>query len=239
MLANDVQPSRLEQAKDAIAAYTRRHVRGRVGIIGFAGSPFLECPLTLDYDAFHETLRAIDPDSIGARGTNVRRALEEAHRAFQSSRGRRTIVMVSDGEDFGGDYQEALKVLMDAGIKVFTLGTGTEAGSTIPVVRDDGTESLLTAKDGGPPVESRLVPDTLIAIARETGADYRTLKIGYTDLEQLMRPLLQQSTAQRETEVRVSRVDRYRWPVALALCLLIAESFLGTRRNLHRKPANA
>src|SRR5271170_3294924 len=99
MLATDVNPSRLGRARFAILDFVQRHGHGRVGLVAFAGQAFLQCPLTFDYDAFRDSLLAVDERTIPVPGTDIGRALKEASLAMEKNDRRKIMVLVTDGED--------------------------------------------------------------------------------------------------------------------------------------------
>src|SRR5580765_6219863 len=99
MMATDVLPSRLQRAKLAVLDFTRRQAHGRAGLVAFAGSAFLQCPLTFDRDAFEEALQAVDAKTIALAGTDLGRALREADKAMEKKSRRKVVVLLTDGED--------------------------------------------------------------------------------------------------------------------------------------------
>ena len=99
MTTSDVLPSRLQRAKFAMLDFVRRQSHGRVGLVTFAGSAFIQCPLTFDVDAFEETLLSVDEKTMPIPGTDIGRALDEAYRAMDKNAKRKIIVLVTDGED--------------------------------------------------------------------------------------------------------------------------------------------
>ncbi len=149
-----------------------RQSHGRVGLVAFAGSAFIQCPLTFDYDAFEETLLSVDEKTIPIPGTDIGRALNEAYRAMDKTSRHKLIVLVTDGEDLeksGG--VTAAKNLATNGVVVFTIGVGTRTGKEIQIVNAAGRRELLRGPDGGL-VHSRLDEQTLREIAQATGGDY-------------------------------------------------------------------
>jgi Ca-activated chloride channel family protein len=172
MLAADVRPNRLERAKLAIEDYLRRHGRGRVGLVVFAGQAFLQCPLTLDYDAFSDTLRSIDVNAIPVPGSDLGRALDEGSRALEKNEGRKLLVLLTDGEDLAGAGVRKAAELVKKDIVIYTVGVGTPAGSVIQVPAEPG--GLQPLLDGeGRPVVSKLDEKTLEQIAKSTGGEYQ------------------------------------------------------------------
>jgi Ca-activated chloride channel homolog len=230
MLSTDIRPSRLQRAKLAIADFVREHGRGRVGLVAFAGSAFLQCPLTLDYDAFQNSLEALDEKTIPVPGTDIGRALSEANQAMEKNSRRKLVVLLTDGEDLENGGLKTAQALATNGVVVFAVGVGTPAGSEIQMLNPAGQLELVhDAK--GEIVRSRLDEKTLTAIAAATGGNYFPLgPLG----EGLMKVRAAVETLDRAAEMKRSRsygIDRYYWAVAALLALLAAEPLIGTRRK--------
>lgn len=141
MLAEDVKPSRLAQAKVELARLIDLAPGNKVGIIAFAGSSALLCPLTNDSGAIKMYIDSLSPSSVSAQGTNFEEAIHLAQESFErggvstdeTSKATRVILVASDGEDHEEGALDAAKKLTDAGIKIFTMAYGTEKGGAIPV----------------------------------------------------------------------------------------------------------
>ena len=230
MLSTDVRPDRLQRAKLAVADFVRAHGRGRVGLVAFSGGAFLQCPLTLDYDAFQNSLDALDEKTIPVPGTDISRALLEADRAMEKNSRRKLVVLLTDGEDLENGGVRTSKTLATNGVVVFTVGVGTPAGSDIQMLDPTGKlEPLRDAK--GEVVQSRLDEKTLAAIAQATGGSYYPLgQLG----EGLAKVRAAVETLDRTAEAQRTRsrgIERFYWPAAAALALLVAEPLIGTRRG--------
>ena len=134
MLSNDVQPSRLERVKLATQDLLNELQGDRVGLIAFAGKAFLQAPLTIDYDAAVDSINELDTKIIPEGGTNISDAIALATRTFgKSATGNRALIIFTDGEELSGDAVRAAKAAADAGVRIFTVGVGTPAGSLIPI----------------------------------------------------------------------------------------------------------
>ena len=144
MLSTDVRPNRLQRAKLAISDFVRTHGRGRVGLVAFAGSAFLQCPLTFDYDAFETALQAVDEKTIPVPGTDIGRALTEASRAMEKESRRKLIILVTDGEDLENGGLSTARILATNGVSIFAVGVGTPAGSEIRMLNSAGQVELVT-----------------------------------------------------------------------------------------------
>ena len=126
MLAGDVKPDRLTRAKLGVIDLLARLEGDRVGLVAFAGSAFLQSPLTSDHRAFREALDALDTSVIPRGGTDVGAALHEAEEAFRTAPGaQKLVVMLTDGEDLEGNARVAAAEAARKGITVYTVGVGT------------------------------------------------------------------------------------------------------------------
>ncbi len=234
MLSADVRPNRLQRAKLAIADFVRSHGRGRVGLVAFAGSAFLQCPLTLDYDAFETALQSVDEKTIPIPGTDIGRALSEANHAMGKNNRRKLVVLLTDGEDLEKSGVTTAQKLATNGVVVFTIGIGSPAGGEIQMLDAAGQMELLhDAK--GEVVRSRLDDKTLAAIAEATGGNYYPLgPLG----EGLVKVRSAVETLDRSAELNRTHsrgIDRFYWPLAVMLTLLVVEPLIGTRRKAVEK----
>ena len=227
MLATDVAPNRLARAKLAVQDLLAELEGDRIGLVAFAGSAFVQCPLTLDRNAFRESLQAVEVGLIPRGGTNLTAALESGLAAFEGHQGRhQALVLITDGEDHEGKLDEVLAGAAQRGVKIFTVGIGTAEGELIP------TEGGAFLKDRkGQVVKSRLGEETLKKIAIDTGGVYlhaagADLGLGglYRDHIATMEKRDLESTLERRYE------HRFQIPLALGLLLLVIEQLLGERR---------
>jgi Ca-activated chloride channel family protein len=227
MLATDVAPNRLARAKLAVQDLLAQLAGDRIGLVAFAGTAFVQCPLTLDRNAFQESLEAVEVGLIPRGGTNLTTALDTALEAFEGHQGKhQALVLITDGEDHEGTLDEAIKRAAERGVKVYTVGIGTAEGEIIPV---EGGGFLKDRK--GQVVKSRLGEETLKKIAVDTGGVYlhaAGADLGLADLYRdhiaTMEKRELASTLERRYE------HRFQIPLALALVLLVIEAVLGERR---------
>jgi Ca-activated chloride channel homolog len=231
MLASDVAPSRLQRAKLAILDYARRRGHGRVGLVAFAGQAFLQCPLTYDYGAFQDALVAIDEKTIPVPGTDIGRALDEAYRAMDKSKRTKVLVLLTDGEDLEQGGVRTAEALAKQGVVVFTVGVGTAAGAEIQILNEQGKPELVR-DSRGEIVRSRLDEKTLRSVAQVTRGSYYQLGPLGEGLAKVRLALETLNMGPGAAPARKFGVDRFHWPVAAALVLLVAESLIGTRRRL-------
>ena len=232
MLAQDVVPNRLERAKLAVRDLLDKLGSDRVGLIAFAGSAFLQVPMTLDHGAFLEALDALQPGVIPAPGSDLASALRTAEEALRSeARNVKLLVLFSDGEDLGGGAIAAAEQAATQGIRVFTVGVGSDTGELIPIPGPDGGTEFLKDPEGQF-VKSRLDAETLRRVAEITGGFYEPLgrqgEAVAAIYDRALAPLPKEDLASRMRRVPV---DRYQWPLALALLCLAAEPLLRERRG--------
>ena len=237
MLATDVSPSRLQRAKLAVLDYVQHHGRGRVGLVAFAGQAFLQCPLTFDYGAFQEALSALDDKTIPVPGTDIGRGLEEGFRAMDKSDRLKLLVLVTDGEDLEKGGLRMAQSLAKKGVVAFTVGVGTPQGAEIQMLNEQGRPELIRDRRGEV-VHSRLDENTLRAIAQATHGSYFPLGPLGEGLAKVRLAVQSLNTTTGSVPARKLGVDRFHWPVAAVLVLLVAESLLGTRcRAVSVEPA--
>jgi Ca-activated chloride channel homolog len=235
MLAEDVKPNRLERAKLAVQDLVTQLHGDRIGLVAFAGSAFVQCPLTLDYDAFAESLRAVNVGIIPKGGTALAEALTAGIEAFEGHQSKHeAFILITDGEDHEGQIDEAAKQAADRGIKIYAVGIGTPDGELIPVTAD-GQQTFLKDRRGQV-VKSRLDDETLKKIATTTTGAYvhadgpsLGLDVVYNDYLGRMEKRELKSTMERRFE------ERFQIPLLLAVMLLAVEPLVGERR-LRRTP---
>ena len=232
MLAQDVKPDRLTRARMAVEDLLAKMDGDRVGLIAFAGSSFLQCPLTLDYDAFRQSLEALDTRIIPRGGTDIAAAIHEAEAALEGNgNNERILVLLTDGEDLEGSALEAARTAGKNGLKIFTVGIGSANGELIPMMDEKG-ETRFVKDASGQFVKSHLDDSMLKQIAEATGAMYQPLGQQAQGLDVIYRDGLA-GFARRELASRMHKVyiERYQWPLALGLLCLLLDPLVGIRRR--------
>ena len=236
MLSNDVQPNRLERVKLAARDLINELQGDRVGLIAFAGRAFLQAPLTIDYEAVMESINDLDTKTIPEGGTNISEAISLATQSFgKSAMGNRALVIFTDGEELSGDAVKSAKAAADAGVRIFTIGVGTPAGSLIPVNGEDG-ETAFVKDSAGQVVKSKLDDKRLREIAQAAGGFYLHLENGPRTMQQIYTEGLAKMQA-AEMDVRLSRrpIERYEWPLGTALITLALSILIGERKRTRER----
>ncbi|NJM36790.1 MAG: VWA domain-containing protein [Akkermansiaceae bacterium] len=230
MLAEDLTPNRLERARLGIIDFVDKLEGDRVGLIPFAGSAFALCPLTLDYDAFRESLNALDTDLIPRQGTDLASAIKEAERLFdETGNNYRVLVLLTDGEDLQGDVIDAAKTAAKKGMAIYTVGVGSPEGARMPIRLQNGRVDYVR-DESGEVVKTKLDENTLKKIAAETNGLYVSLGRGAEGLNTIYQEKLR-LVPKTEQEQRMEKIplERFELPLGLAIALLVLEFFIRDR----------
>ena len=234
MLAEDLKPNRLQRARHEISAILDRLKGDRVGLIAFAGEAFVQCPLTLDYAAARMFLDYMTPELIPQPGTNLGEALRVAARAFSGeSEGYRALVLITDGEDHAGDLTEAARAAHAAGVRVFAVGIGSDAGEPIPQRDAAGAVQGYKQDREGRVVMTRLQEGPLRELADATDGVY--VRAGGTlGLNRVVDAIDRLEKRELEGGVRILYEERYAYFVWPAAVLLLLEMWVPLRRRALR-----
>lgn len=188
MLAQDMKPNRLEYAKSKIKKLINKLSIERVGLIIFAGSAVIQCPMTNDFNTFMLFLDQIDSDTISSGTTAVDRAIEKAIEAYErmGSKKNKLLVVVTDGEDFSRNLRELKKRANDQGMRIFTLGIGSISGAPIPLMNEK-KETIGHLKDEhGKIVISQLNEGILSSLAHDVSGVYIKITEDDTDIKKII-----------------------------------------------------
>lgn len=219
MLAPDVKPSRLERAKLLIQSLLEKLEGERVGLVVFAGTAFLQSPLSADYEILREFLPALGPDYLPQGGSNYGALLDASLQAFSHTNAAdRFLMILSDGEATDDDWKKRTEELKKKNIRVLGLGVGTPGGAMLP----DGTGGFVKDERGAV-VLSKLESGTLQELATATGGIYRDAS-GWLDLAGLVKETVEAGRKGQFLEKNTIRLaERFQWPLALGLwCLLVS-----------------
>jgi Ca-activated chloride channel family protein len=234
MLAEDVPPNRLARAKLAALDLMKAAKSDRLGLIAFAGTAFLQCPLTLDDEAFRQSVDALGVGVIPSGGSSLTAAMRAAQDAYKNdSDNVKVLILFTDGEDHEAGALDAAQVAAKEGLRIFTIGVGTPAGELLPE-RDTKGATAWVKDDQGRVVRSKLNEGLLREVAAATQGFYLPLR-GVNTIEALyqrgLAPLPKTDIASK----RLRRFhERFQWPLGLALVLVVIELFVPERRPVAR-----
>ena len=229
MLAEDYSPNRLSRAKLAISRLVDRLQGDRIGLVIFAGTSFVQLPVTTDYVSAKMFLSSIDTQSIPVQGTAIGDAIHTAAKSFSAqSEKSRAIIVITDGENHEDDAVEAAKEAASAGIKVYTIGVGTLSGQPLKV---DG--ELLKDKDGEI-VVSRLDEGTLKQVAAAGGGAYVHAGNEEFGLNPIIDEINKLEEERFNSVVFEEYDEQYMYFFAAALLLFVIEMLIGERKSKRR-----
>ena len=236
MDAGDIKPSRLEKAKLEIQGLINRMKGDRIGLVSFAGTAFVQCPLTMDYSAAKTFLDIIDSDLIPVPGTNLEAAIRTAAGCFpKTERKFKVLILLTDGESHLGDPDAAAEEAAAEGIRIFTIGIGSEEGEPIPLIDDTGQKSGYKKDSHGKVVMSRLDATVLQKVALLSDGKFFRASQGEMELDRIIDMIDNMEKKELEGKLLSQYEDRFQYPLFLAIAFLVAEFFIGDRVRIHKR----
>ena len=230
MLAQDVKPDRLARAKREIHDLVGMIKGDRVGLVAFAGTAFMQCPLTLDYGALNLFLNSLTPDYLPVGGTDLAGAIDVSMDSFDFKQDTdKAIILITDGEPTIGETMEAAKRAAEKGVRIFCIGVGTSAGAPIPAknggfAKDDSGNIVVTK------------PDTALLekISALTDGRFVRSEAGDMDLKRIYTgDILGRMNAKQLKSGKIKVMyDRSGWFFGLAAFLLFLEMVMPSARRV-------
>ncbi len=231
MLAQDIQPSRLDKAKLLVSRLIDKLPDDRIGIVVFAGKAYLQMPLTADHSAAKMYLSAATPDAIPTQGTVIGDALTMCYRAFDSKEKKyKAVILISDGEDHDEKANKIASDMNNEGVIIYTIGVGSSMGSNII---DPATGQPKTDVQGNV-VVTKLNEKELKDIAKSGGGTYQLL----INSDLVANNLEKQIGTMDQRIVKDNSLNNYKsffpYLIAMALIGMLIEFFMTERRSLKR-----
>lgn len=237
MLAQDIQPTRLDRAKLEIHDLTAQLKGDEIGIVPFSGAAFVQVPLTSDYTTALSYLRDAGPGLISRPGTVIGDAIRTAAAAFDPKlASQKVLVVMTDGEDVESDPLAAAKEAAEQGVLIYTIGFGTPEGDRVPEIDQRGRVVGYKQDAQGNPVLSRMDEATLQAIAAAAGGQYYRATPDGRELASLLAEIDGQQRAQVQSRQTLQMIERYQIFLALAFVALVAAQLIPDRIR-ERMPA--
>ncbi|MFP4088921.1 MAG: vWA domain-containing protein [Cyclobacteriaceae bacterium] len=226
MDANDVQPTRLEKVKFELRELVKAFSSDRIGLIIFSSEAFVQCPLTYDQSALNLFIETLNSGLVPSTGTDfappLRMALSKltSETSAPSQQKSKVILLISDGEDFGEESAEIAQEINEAGIKLFTLGVGTEEGSQILV------RGIPKTDRSGNVVTTRLEPQSLQELASNTGGEYFEINERRDDSSRLINAISQIEGELRDTRQVDTSSNKYFYFLIVGVALFALDHLI-------------
>lgn len=232
MLTADVKPNRLERAKLAVKDLLNLLEGDRIGLIAFAGTAFVQCPLTVDYGACALTINRINTAIIPRGGTNTADAIQTAVEAFGTSGDNdKALIIITDGESHEGDAEIAAKNAADANIRIYCVGIGTRTGELIAITDESGSPAFLKDRRGQV-VKSKLDEVALQKIALATGGSYVKAAGANFGLDVIYEEkIAKMEKKELGSQLQKRYEERFQIPLIAAFILIVTEACIGERKN--------
>lgn len=231
MLAEDIAPNRLEKSKQLVNQIINNLASDRIGIIAYAGSAFPQLPITTDYGSAKVFLQAMNTDMVSSQGTAINEAIKLSKTYYNDkAETNRVLFIISDGEDHGGNLDEITEEAAKEGIKIITIGVGTQKGGPIPIKQNGRT--LRYKKDrNGETVITKLDPSTLKVIAELTDGKYMDGSNTQKVIGQVQDILSNIEKTEFETKRFADYKDQFQWFVGFGILFLVINMFVLERKT--------
>lgn len=229
MNCEDIKPSRLEKVKKDLKRMVSQLPGDRIGLIVFTSDAYVQCPLTSDHKAVNMFLDLMGSYQFANTGTSFRAALRMAAERFEDTEKSarkitRSVVLISDGEDFGENYTSVIERLKNNDVNVFSVGIGTYAGSQVPKYVRGKKKGYMRAKDGSPAV-SQLKDETLQDLSASFGTEYIRIDDQIDNLDAIADQIRLLSATVMDKENRLTSVNRFQWLLGGSLFFMVLSMF--------------
>lgn len=231
MLAEDIKPSRLERAKQALNRLIDRLEGDRIGIVVFAGEAYVQLPITTDYNAAKMFISSINTDMVPTQGTAIGAAIDLSRESFTDTTIKHSaIVVITDGENHEDDAVEAAKQAADAGVKVFTIGMGSVEGAPIPV-HDNGAVVGFKQDNNGTTVVTKLDQTMLSEIADAGHGRFVRATNADDGIDLVLKELNALDKKEFKAKMYTDYENQFQYFLGVALILFLIEFLLGELKS--------
>jgi len=238
MLAEDVAPNRLEKSKQLVTQIINNLASDRVGIIAYAGKAFPQLPITTDYASAKMFLQSMNTDMLSSQGTAINEAIELSRNYFDDEeQTNRVLIIISDGEDHNDLSVEVAEAASEEGIKIYTIGVGSEKGGPIPLKRN-GVVMSYKKDQNNETVITKLNEETLRLIANEAKGGYINGSQTADVVEQIRAVLSAMDKKEFEAKEFAEYKDQFQWFLGIGLFFLILDVLLLERKTAWLKRLN-
>ncbi len=238
MLAEDIEPNRLENAKRAISRLVDRLQNDKIALIVFAGDAYVQLPMTSDFSATKMFLSTITPELVPRQGTAIGKAIELGIKSFSPGEDKnKAIIVITDGENHEDNPVEIAEQANAKGIVIHTIGMGHSNGTPIPVYNKNGQKEYRTDQQGNV-VVSRLDEITLQKVAAAGGGDYIRANNTKSGLNTLFEKLNKMDKVAMDSKVYTEYDEQFQYFLGFAIVFLVLEFMLLSRKNMRLSGIN-
>jgi Ca-activated chloride channel family protein len=238
MLAEDVAPSRLEKSKQIVSQIINQLGIDRIGIVAYAASAFPVLPITTDYSSAKMFLQSMNTDIVSSQGTSLDEAIQLSATYFdQKSKTSKLLILISDGEDHSEGAEEAAEEANKAGLKIISIGIGTQKGGPIPL-RVNGSVQSFKRNSNNEVVITQLNKESLIRIAKATKGGYVDGTNTKVVLEYVKNTLDKIQKTEFESTQMANFQSQFQWLLGIAFILLFLDIFFLERKTKWVKKLN-
>ncbi len=232
MNAEDIKPSRLGRAKQAISKLIDQLDNDKIGLIVFAGKPYVQLPITTDYAAAKMFLNTVSTDMVPEQGTAIGSAIDMAAQSFDfnDKTKNKAIILITDGENFEDDAIQAAKAAVENGINIHTIGMGLPEGSPIPIYKN-GVATGFKQDNEGKTVVTKLDESMLQEIAATGKGIYVRASNSDVGLKKIMEEIDKMQKKEFEAKVYSDYEDQFQYFIAVTLLFMLGEIFIFERRS--------
>jgi len=238
MLAEDVAPSRLEKSKQIVSQIINQLGNDRIGIVAYAGSAFPVLPITTDYSVAKMFLQSMNTEMVSSQGTSLDEAIKLSSTYFDDkSKTSKLLILISDGEDHSEGAQAAAEEANKQGMRIITIGIGTEKGGTIPLKKNGIVESY-QRDNNDEVVVTKLNRASLETIAKATKGGY----INGNNTKEVIAYIKNTLDKIQKTEFESTQMadfqSQFQWFLGFAFVLLFLDLFLLEKKTSWVKKLN-
>jgi len=231
MMAEDIQPNRLERAKQAVSRLIDRLGDNKIGLIVFAGEAYVQLPITADYVSAKMFLNTISPDVVPVQGTAIGTAINLAANSFSpASEAGKAIIIITDGENHEDNPVQAAEEALKRGINVYAIGVGSTQGVPIPVRTASGQRDFMKDRSGNT-VMTKLDEKTLQEIAMAGKGIYVRATTANMGLNNVYDEINKLEKGEYEMKIYTDFAEMFQWPFGVAFVFLLVELLISNRKN--------
>ena len=239
MLSEDLQPNRLQRAKQAISRLIDRLEGDRIGLVVFAGDAYLQLPITTDYSAAKLFLSTINTNIISNQGTAIGKAIDLSLNSFDlENTQNKAIIIITDGENHEDNAVEIAKNSKQKGVFIHTVGMGSKEGGPIPIKNNSGNLKGYQKDKKGNTVITKLNEEMLEEIAKAGGGSYIRANNTTSGLNALFNEINKMEKKEIGSKIFTDYKDRFQIFIGIAIFLLILDLFMMNKKNQFFKNIN-